>query len=116
MNVLSVVGIQVGCYISYRVHRLDGVDSLLWSMDMTQSITIILVFGFSRLSILNTSALALSGTITLLLYLGQLPVPQTAQVIRICFHLCIITLCLYSLKRAIESRERQLFLMAMRIW
>ncbi len=112
MNAMSLIGIQVGCYISSQGHRLEGVDALLWSTDMTQSITIILVFGFSRLSVLNTVALALSGIITSLIYLGQLPAPQTAQLVRICVHLCIITLGLYSLKRAIESRERQLFLMA----
>ncbi|MDQ2733897.1 MAG: ATP-binding protein [Pseudomonadota bacterium] len=112
MNATSLIGIQVGCYISSQGHRLEGVDSLLWSMDMTQSITIILVFGFSRLSVLNTSALAVSGIITSLIYFGQLPAPQTAQLVRICVHLCIITLGLYSLKRVIESRERQLFLMA----
>lgn len=112
MNVISLIGIQAGAYISYHGHKDEDVLALLWSNDMTQSIVIVLVFGFSRLPVLNSAALAVSAIITCTLYLSLGSTAPVAELIRMNVHLALIISCLYLLRQTVESRERQLFMMA----
>ena len=112
LTAVALGGSQVGSYITIQRHRIEGADSLLWGIDITQSITIVVIFGFSRLPVSITAVFAMSGVLTSLAYLAQIAPPDTAQLFRVCFHLGIIFLCAYSLRRTLESRERQLFLMA----
>jgi signal transduction histidine kinase/CheY-like chemotaxis protein len=112
MNVIAFAGTQAGSYISFQRHRLEGPDALLAAIDMSQSIITVIIFGLSRLPVVNTAILALSGIFTSMLSLTLLQSPDRAQLVRVCIHLTIITLCMYSLRRALESRERQLFLLA----
>ena len=114
LNFIAFAATQAGSYITFERHRLEGPDRMLLSVDMTQSIIIVIIFGLSRLPVLNTALLATTGLVTSTIYLYQLPPPDTAQLVRVFIHLTIIILCMYSLRWTIESRERKLFLLARR--
>lgn len=114
-NVVTNVAINavvlLGILVSYLGHRYDTPIQLAFSMDMTMVVSVVVVFGFCRLTAINTAAIciaACSAAIGLVLNAIYATHAWTAGALLI--HLTIVNISCYALRRAVESRERELFL------
>lgn len=52
-----------GCFISYERHKDESSVDLLWAVDTALVICIVVLFGFSRLSALVSTAIASAGAV-----------------------------------------------------
>ncbi|MEO8523823.1 MAG: ATP-binding protein [Caldimonas sp.] len=112
LTIASTLFVAVASYISYTRHKDETLVDLLWSLDMTLVICIIVVFGFSRLSALSTVTIASSGPVATIALLWLLPNADVAQLARVTVHLLIVGICCFWLRQRIHSREWGLFLLA----
>ena len=112
MNVVTFASAQAGAFITFQRHRFETGEQMLSAVTMMNSIIIVIIFGSSRLPVWNTALLALSGIGASLASLTFIPALDTTRVVRLCLYLAIMLLSLYSLRRSLESRERQLFVLA----
>ncbi len=110
--VTAVILVPYGCWASYVRHRAEPVLQLLWSLDMTLILGIMILFGFSRLSVMSTTVFVSSSAIATLAGLVWIGGVSSYQLTRIAAHLLMVVVCSAWLRRGIESRERSLFLMA----
>jgi signal transduction histidine kinase/FixJ family two-component response regulator len=112
LTIASTLIVAFACYISYDRHRNDGDVQLLWSLDMTIVICMVVLFGFSRLSATATFFLATSGAIGALAVLWLIEDMDRIQLARLTIHLFAIAACCWSLHLGICRREWELFLLA----
>ena len=108
----STLFVAIACFISYIRHEKAPRIELLWAIDMTLVICIIVVFGFSRLSALSTTIIANCCAVMTVVGLWLLPDIDALHLTRITFHLLIVSTACIWLRLGIERRERGLFLLA----
>lgn len=108
----SIIFMAVACYISYSRHKDGSIEGLLWALDMTMVIAVVIIYGFSRLSARFTVGIAGSVTALMIACLWSFGEANNTQLARITVHLLIIGACCFSLRLGIERREKQLFLLA----
>ena len=84
----------------------------LWALDMTLVVSIVLLFGFSRLTARWTLVLASFWPVVALAALWLLLEADKAQLARFSVHLLVVIACCFSLRQAIQKREWGLFLLA----
>jgi len=112
LTIASTLIVAFVCYISYARHRDEGAVQLLWSLDMTLVICMVVLFGFSRLSAMSTFLLASSGAIGTLAVLWLVEDVDRVQLVRMTIHLFFVGACCWSLHLGIRRREWELFLLA----
>jgi signal transduction histidine kinase/ActR/RegA family two-component response regulator len=105
--------IAAACVISYMRHSNEPPTTLLWSIERTLVICVVVVVGFSRLTAVATIALV-SVIPIVVITAGSIASSEhlTAHVIRMSMQLLLVAVCCYFLRRSIESREWDLFLLA----
>jgi len=105
--------IAAACVISYMRHSREPPTTLLWSIERTLTICVVVVAGFSRLTALSTMAL-ISVVPIVVITAGSVATSEdlTAHVIRMSIQLLLVAVCCYFLRRSIEAREWDLFLLA----
>jgi len=112
LTIGSTLIVAFACYISYDRHRSEGDVQLLWSLDMTIVICMVVLFGYSRLSATATFVVASSGALGTLAMLWLVDDVDRMQLIRMTIHLFAIGACCWSLHLGIHRREWELFLLA----
>jgi signal transduction histidine kinase/CheY-like chemotaxis protein len=105
--------IAAACVISYMRHSQDSPTAFLWCVERTLVICVVVVAGFSRLTALSTMVL-ISVVPIVVIALSSIAASgdSTAHLIRVSIQLLIVALCCYFLRRSIEAREWDLFLLA----
>jgi signal transduction histidine kinase/ActR/RegA family two-component response regulator len=111
-GVTTGLGVGVGCYITYALHKRDSLVQVLWSMDMVLAICIIVIFSFSRLSAIATALILSLWVAPALAAVWLLQVDDSMPMLRLCVHLILIGSCGFFLRRSIEGREKGLFVLA----
>ena len=111
-NVFIFAALQAAAYVAYHARVQLSYIEMLWGMTSSLSTAFVIVYGFSRLPAINTAMLALSATVTAVLYALLLPELHPAQLGRLVMHLLLVNVVAYFLRHSIESRERQLFVLA----
>jgi signal transduction histidine kinase/AmiR/NasT family two-component response regulator len=111
-SIASGLGVSVGCYITYELHKNDSVFQLLWSLDMSLVVCIVVLFGFSRLSAPTTLGIVGLWMVPAIGVIWMLEPGDRVQLVRLCIHLLLVGSCAFFLRRGIESRERGLFALA----
>lgn len=106
------LAVAISAYISYQGHLKDPPLELLYSVDMTLVLCIIVIFGFSRLTSFSTTVLTSSVAVAMIGFLWLLEGTDARQLMRMTTHLSIITACCFSLHLSIQRREWELFLLA----
>ncbi|MEO8921577.1 MAG: ATP-binding protein [Caldimonas sp.] len=115
MNAAANLLVWVGVLVSFFGHWNDPILKLVFSLDMTLVICVVLVFGFSRLTAVHTAIILAVPCIVALAAIAVYTngtYEAYSSVMRIAVHLAIVCACCYSLRQSIESRERELFLLA----
>ena len=112
LTLAATLFVAFGCFISYERHKSETSVDLLWALDMTLVICIVVLFGFSRLSALSSTAIASSGAVTTIAVLLLTNDVDKAQIARLSLHLLIVAACCFSLRQGIQRREWDLFLLA----
>ena len=104
-TLVATVFVGFGCFIAYEGHKNEWPEGLLWAVDMTLVICIVVLFGFSRLSALASTAIASVGAIATIMFLLTSSDIDKAQTAGMSIHLLIIAICCFSLRHGIERRE-----------
>ena len=112
LTVAGTIFVGFGCYISYQRHKDESHESLLWAVDMTLVICIVVLLGFSRLSALASTFIANVGAVAMIAFLWLGTDVDKSQLARTSIHLSIVVICCFSLRHGIEKREWSLFLIA----
>lgn len=102
----------VGCVISFLRNVEEPRIMLLWSIDMTLIVIIVIVHGFSRLSVAATAIAANICSVGSLVVLWNLADVSAFELRRITAHLVIVGVGCAWLRHSIERRERELFHLA----
>jgi signal transduction histidine kinase/ActR/RegA family two-component response regulator len=112
ITLIATVFVTLGCFISYERHKHESTVDILWALDMTVVMCIVILFGFSRLSALWSTAIASFGAVLTIAFLWLSSDIDKAQIARMSLHLLIVATCCFSLRHGIEKREWSLFLLA----
>ena len=110
LSVASVTFVAISSYTSYTRHINHSFDQMLGAITLVMCMVVI--FGFSRLSAVSTSLIAGSGALVSLLALWLHRDINVARLSAVTFHLCIIGICCFVLRKSIEDREWDLFTLA----
>jgi signal transduction histidine kinase/CheY-like chemotaxis protein len=111
--VAACVGLSaVGCIASFLRNRDAPLLQLLWSIDMTLIVIVVVVHGFSRLSVWSTVAAANVCSVAVIAVLWTLPEVSALELRRIALHLLLVGAGCAWLRYCIEQRERELFAVA----
>jgi signal transduction histidine kinase/ActR/RegA family two-component response regulator len=101
------------CLISYMLHATEPRAELVWGTERALTICVVVVAGFSRLTALSTIVLVSVVPITVItLIFTNSPTDVTPHLIRMSIQLLLVAICCYFLRRSIEAREWDLFLLA----
>ena len=104
--------VAAACYISFERHQAEGLADLLWAMERTLIVCVVVIFGFSRLTAVGTVPLATAGSIAILLIFWNVEGSDKSQLIRMTLQLVLVCVCAFLLRRSIERREWDLFVLA----
>ena len=107
-----VAFVAVACSISYQGHKDETSTQLLWALNMTLVLCIVVIFGFSRLTASMTLVMASVGAGLTLAALWLSHEADKAQLARMSLHLVAVGACCFSLRQGIQRREWHLFLLA----
>jgi signal transduction histidine kinase/CheY-like chemotaxis protein len=112
--VMSALGIMVvACLISYMRHVAEPPAAVMVGLERTLLICVVVTVGFSRLSALVTTLLvSLIPTVIISFAWITSPVSVSPEVARTAIQLLVITACCYFLRRSIQAREWDMFLLA----
>ena len=111
--VVSCVGLSaIGCVASLLRNWDEPRLQLLWSIDMTLIVIMVVIHGFSRLGVLATAVTANVCSVAVLSALWQLSEASALELRRITLHLVIVGVGCSWLRYSIERRERELFELA----
>jgi len=92
--------IVAACLISYMRHSTDPPNVLLWSVERTLTICVVVVAGFSRLTALSTMMLiSVVPIIVITLSLITGSTDLTSHLVRMSIQLLIVSICCYFLRR-----------------
>jgi signal transduction histidine kinase/ActR/RegA family two-component response regulator len=112
VNFIVFFGLQAAAYSSYTSRANMPYAELYWALSSSMSTGTVVVFGASRLSVLNTLLLSLSGFVAAVGYALTPAVVHIPQLGRLVTHLVIVIIVCTLLRRTVEDRERQLFFIA----
>ena len=112
LTLVATVFVGFGCFIGYERHKNESDEGLLWAIDMTIVICIVVVLGLSRLSALASTAIASVAAVVTIVLLWVFHDVDRAQLARLSVHLGIVAVCCFSLRHGIEQREWTLFVLA----
>ena len=102
-----------GCLIAYMLHANEPPTALLWGTERVLILCVVVVAGFSRLTSLSTIVLVSIVPITVVTLISINSPPDMApHLIRMSIQLFLVAVCCYFLRRSIEAREWDLFLLA----
>lgn len=104
--------VAAACYISYERHKAEGLVDLLWAMERTLVVCIVVIFGFSRLTALGTILIASVGPILIVIVCGWIEGSDKAQLAQMSLQFLIVGSCSFLLRQGIQRREWDLFLLA----
>lgn len=108
----SLFGASMGAAISF-VRLADASPiQLMWSLNTTMALVVIIIHGFSRLGVLATAVMANAGSVLVLALLWHTEGIERLDLRRIVVHLFVVGICCAWLRLGIENRERELFLLA----
>lgn len=111
-GIVTAVTVTV-CAISYTRHATEPPATLLWSIERSLIICVVVVAGFSRLTARSTMMLV---SVVPLAVIGFSSITGPAElmphVLQMSIQLLIVTVCCYFLRRSIETREWDLFVLA----
>lgn len=82
LTLVATLFVGFGCFIAYERHKNEPPEGLLWAVDMTLVICIAVLFGFSRLSALASTAIASVGAIATIMFLLTSSDIDKAQIAR----------------------------------
>jgi signal transduction histidine kinase/CheY-like chemotaxis protein len=111
-NCIIFSTLQAAAYVAYKARINLSYIEMYWGMTASLSTGFVVVYGFARLPARNTLVLAASATISAIFYSLNLPEFHAAQFGRLVTHLVLVNVVAFSLRNNIESRERQLFVLA----
>lgn len=105
--------IATACLISYLLHADEPRAALVWGTERVLLLCVVVVAGFSRLTALSTIVLVSVVPITVITLIALNSAPDiTPHLIRMSIQLLLVAVCCYFLRRSIEAREWDLFLLA----
>jgi signal transduction histidine kinase/ActR/RegA family two-component response regulator len=101
------------CLISFMRHSSEPPSALLWGLERSLLICVIVVVGFSRLTALSTMVLvSVVPTVVISFVWIKSPADLTPDILRTSIQLAVIAACCYFLRKSIQAREWDLFLLA----
>lgn len=109
----AVVISAAACVISYERHATAAPAEIVWAVERSLILCVVVVVGFSRLTAISTMTLISVvpiGAVGLLW--NAYPADVTPQIIRMSIQLVLVAGCCYFLRRSIQGREWDLFLLA----
>jgi len=110
---LVLVMVSGACFASYWIHVNDPPASLFAGLERSLVICVVVVFGFSRLSALWTIAVVVAAPMaTVILLWTSMGSEATPHIVRLCTHFLLVGGCCYLLRKSIQSRELDLFVLA----
>ena len=105
--------VSAACVISYLRHSAESPATLIWAIERTLLICLVVVAGFSRLTALSTMALVSVVPIAIITFSSIAGSTELIPpLLRMSIQLLIVAVCCYFLRRSIEAREWDLFLLA----
>jgi signal transduction histidine kinase/CheY-like chemotaxis protein len=99
-------------WASYLRHKYESLPEILRGLDVTLILSTVVMFGFSRLSARWTATLIGTTVAAILVLLAVFEEPTAAQMARVVLQLAIVGICCFLLRRGIERREWNLFILA----
>jgi hypothetical protein len=108
-----IILVTGACFIGYRLHHDDSPAALFTGLERAWVICLVVVSGFSRLSALRTIAIVAAVPIPVIAVLWATMGPDvTPQVARMLMQLVLVGTCCFLLRRTIQAREFDLFVLA----
>ena len=105
--------VATACAISYMRHSAEPPAALLWAIERSLLICVVVVAGFSRLTALSTMVLISVVPVAVISFSAITgPTDLTPHLMRMSIQLLLVAMCCYFLRRSIEAREWDLFLLA----
>jgi signal transduction histidine kinase/AmiR/NasT family two-component response regulator len=110
---MILVTMAAACFISYMRHATESPAALVWGIERSLIICVVVIMGFSRLTALSTILLvSLVPTLVIAILWARSPMDVTPDITRATFQLTLVITCCYFLRRSIQAREWDLFLLA----
>jgi len=110
---IATIMVATACAISYMLHATDPRAVLVWNIERTLVLCVVVVVGFSRLTAFSTVLLVSLVPISVITLISiNSPPDVTGHLIRMSIQLLLVAVCCYFLRRSIEAREWDLFLVA----
>lgn len=101
------------CVISYMRHTTEPPSALVWGLERSLLICVVVIVGFSRLTALSTMVLiSVVPTVVMAFVWMRSPIDVTPDIMRTSIQLVVIAASCYFLRRSIQAREWDLFLLA----
>ena len=110
-NTTLLFGVLMADWVTARNHGHGPGTELLWNMNTTILATTLVVFGASRLTLLNTTAIAASGIVAGIVTLVALSAPLDG-VARVTVNVLVIATTALTFRFRGENREWDLFVLA----
>jgi signal transduction histidine kinase/CheY-like chemotaxis protein len=105
--------IATACIASYMLHSTEPRAALIWGTERALILCVVVVAGFSRLTAISTIMVVSIVPIAMITLISiHSPPDVTPHLIRMSIQLLLVAVCCYFLRRSIEAREWDLFLLA----
>jgi len=110
---MVLVFVSGACLVSYWLHVDESPASLIVSLERTLILCVVVVFGFSRLSALWTIVVVAAAPILMIAFVWTtIGAAATPHLVRTCTQLLLVGACCYFLRRSIQAREFDMFVLA----
>ena len=111
-GVFAFLSIALGTYTSRQGHFGDPPLEIIYSLDITLGLCILVLFSFSRLTAAATAMIVSLLSVVAIVVLWVLDATEGRHFARMTTHVAIVTACCFSMRLGVERREWQLFIAA----